>query len=175
MIRVAINGFGRIAELAFKKCFIINDIPPLIEEKTILEKMHNLSMETEKIINDLSSSSFQNPKVIDNRILKLRRKLYKLNTNIQKIEKELGSSNNNLNEEQQLYNWWNQFWGRHPISGRVLGFLIITFLTALLTVWTENLVSEQSKCSCDCCDKNAQTITSTDNDFNITVNIQFGY
>lgn len=178
MIRVAINGFGRIGRLLFENfievCGI--EIPPLIEDKSLLEKIHNLSMDTEKIINDLSSSSSKNPKIIDNRILKLRRKLYKLNATIQKLEKEFSSLDDTLNSEQQLYNWWNQFWKRHPIWGGILGFLIITFLTALLTVWTENLLSEESNCSCDCCSKIEQsTSSSTNNDIDITVNIQFGY
>lgn len=175
MCKLLFDNLPRLARIIFSNCFKIPETPPLVEDKPIREKIINLYDESLKILDDLSSIPLTNQKIIDNRILKSKRKLYKLSVDIKKLEKELYSSDNTLNNEQQLYNWWNQFWKLHPIFGSILGFLILTFLTALLTVWTENLLSEKTNCSCGYCNKVEQTISSINNDFDITINIQFGY
>lgn len=176
MIEFITIGLGRLAELFLEDIRKKYDIkfPSLVEDKPIREKIINLHEESLKILNDLSSFSAKN-EVIDNRILKLKRKLYKLSVDIKNLEKELSTSDETLNNEQHLYNWWTQFWKQHPIWGGILGFLILTVLTTLLTVCIENLLSENQSCSCDCCGKTEQTSPSTNNDVDITINIQFGY
>lgn len=150
------------------------------EGKHISEKLDHLSLQVSNIIDDISSTPLEDipdPKVIDVKTLKLKRKLAKLEADIRRLSAECNNSSNDIayNHEQRLYKYWKKIFNKHPIVARILGFLICTITTALLTVLVENLLSNQSSCSCNCSGNN-QTVYQIEDNSNTTINIyQFCY
>lgn len=57
----------------------------------------------------------------------------------------------NNTPEMKLYNFWKNFYELHPICGRIIGFMLVTIITALVTVIVENMLSNKDCCKCNSC------------------------
>lgn len=91
-------------------------------------------------------------KKIDALTLELLQKIEELNKEFNFItNKPNAKYEYPVNTEQKLYNAWKNFYKKHPICGRAVGFLFVTTITAIVTVFINNLLTEKEKCDCDSC------------------------
>lgn len=116
------------------------------KDKHIIEQIKHISFQTSRILDDISvlpSLEKTNSKIIDLHFLKLKRKMYKLHLELNKI-----TNNNSEYSEteksscEQIFNkFLHTFLDNHPLYGKILTFLICTIVTIILTVIIENIMT----------------------------------
>lgn len=111
------------------------------------ESIRKLLLKTIKIVEcGLDDIEPSNEKILDKRVLKLKSKINKLAFALQTPK----DSEIDLNLEQKTFNRLKEFYNKHPITSRILLFLLTTIATVYITLFINDLYGDKDEVPCNC-------------------------